>query len=131
MTDSGPDGGASRLTFSQRVLQARFALQARRGRRVTQSDVAAAVGVTPTTVARWERGEKEPPLDTIVKLAAALEVDPGALAFGSAEDRAQEAALAEKRRAAADQKIREIRERMAAEKKQKTKDAKTGTARRR
>lgn len=65
------------------MLQARLELQAKLGRRVTQLEVAEAVGVTQTSVARWERGEKEPDLATIVRLAAALQVEPAALAFGA------------------------------------------------
>ncbi len=39
-----------------------------------QSDVARALGVERSTVANWERGAKQPGLDTLVKLSEALGV---------------------------------------------------------
>lgn len=70
------------MTFGERVLQARLALAAHLGRPVTQTEVAEAVGVHQVTLGEWERGKKEPKLDTIERLAAVLNVSPAWLAFG-------------------------------------------------
>lgn len=73
MTDTG---------FGRRVLQGRLNLAASRGRTISQVEVGKALDVTGVTVGRWESGEKEPDLQTIVRLAAYLGVSPGWLAFG-------------------------------------------------
>jgi transcriptional regulator with XRE-family HTH domain len=68
--------------FGGRVLWARLQLAARRGRPVTQTEVAERMKVTQGTVGRWESAAKEPGLATIAQLAKVLEVDPRWLAFG-------------------------------------------------
>lgn len=68
--------------FGTRVLQARLALGARRGKPMTQTELAEKLGVTQGTVGRWEKALKEPDLETISQIAKALEVDPRWLAFG-------------------------------------------------
>lgn len=68
--------------FGDRLAKARFGKAARTGRTVTQVAVAKAIGVTSTTIGRWESGEKEPALAVIEKLATVLGVDPCYLAFG-------------------------------------------------
>lgn len=76
-------GNTSHPTFGKRVLQARLNLAAKRGRPVTQQEIADALGVTGVTVGRWEGDRKEPDLATISQLAQVLEVDPKWLAFGA------------------------------------------------
>lgn len=68
--------------FAKRLLQARLDAGARRGKILTQTAVADAMGVSQVTVGRWESGETEPDLSTIAKLARVLGVDPKDLAFG-------------------------------------------------
>ena len=46
----------------------------RQQRGLTQEELAAVVGVSPSTVRRWEWGKHEPKLSDIPKLAAALGV---------------------------------------------------------
>jgi transcriptional regulator with XRE-family HTH domain len=72
--------------LGQRILQARLHMGARRGRAVTQVEVADAMGVQQGTVGRWEKGIKEPDLETIARLAAVLNVDPRWLAFGDSQE---------------------------------------------
>lgn len=73
--------------FAKRVLQARLNAGARRGKTLTQTEVAEKLKVTQATVGRWESGDAEPDLATIKRLAKVLGVDPGDLAFGPpAED---------------------------------------------
>jgi transcriptional regulator with XRE-family HTH domain len=74
--------GAAGKGFGQRVKQARMDLSAKLGRVVTQTEVAARLKVTGTTVGRWESGEKEPSLTMIGRLAKVLGVSPALLAFG-------------------------------------------------
>lgn len=69
--------------FGGRVLQARLSLGAKRGRAVTQKEVAEWLGVRQGTVGRWEKAIKEPDLATIERLAQVLEVSAAWLAFGS------------------------------------------------
>ena len=56
---------------------------ARKAADVNQTEVAVAVGVTSTTVARWELGHASPYLEHIVKIANLLGVDARKLAFGT------------------------------------------------
>jgi transcriptional regulator with XRE-family HTH domain len=70
-------------TFGQRLARARLQAGAARGRLYTQTELAAAVGVTPPTVSQYEADASEPGLSMIVKLAKALGTDPALLAFGS------------------------------------------------
>lgn len=71
-------------SLGRRILQSRLALAAKRGRPVSQMEIARELGVTGVTVSRWEADKKEPDLATIHRLARFLEVDPGWLAFGEA-----------------------------------------------
>ncbi len=48
-------------------------------RALTQAELAERAGVTTATVARIERGEIEPRMTTLRKLAQGLEVDPAEL----------------------------------------------------
>lgn len=73
--------------FAKRLLQARLDAGARRGKMLTQTEIADKLGVSQVTVGRWESGETEPDLATIAKLAKLFHQDPGDLAFGPpAED---------------------------------------------
>jgi transcriptional regulator with XRE-family HTH domain len=71
--------------FGERLYWARLQRAADLRRQVNQTEVGAAVGVTQTTVARWERGEKEPTLERIERLAAFFQLAPEWLAFGRGE----------------------------------------------
>ena len=64
-----------------RLRQALLALGVVRGREVRQQEIAQAIGMSPSRVNRYFR-DNMPPLGVILKLAHALEVDPGWLAFG-------------------------------------------------
>ncbi len=52
------------------------------GRSGAGSKLALAVGVSTAQVSRWESGENTPSWDLLVRIAGALSVDPGWLAFG-------------------------------------------------
>ncbi len=65
--------------------QARFAanverLRERRG--LTQEQLGWAAGIHQTAIARIEKGERKPTLDTVFKLAGGLEVPPAELFSG-------------------------------------------------
>lgn len=51
-------------------------------RELTQEQLGWAAGLHQTAVARIENGERKPTLDTILKLAAGLEVSPAKLFVG-------------------------------------------------
>jgi transcriptional regulator with XRE-family HTH domain len=67
----------SSKAIGERIRAARKALN------MNQTEVAVAVGVTSTTVARWELGHASPYLEHIVKIANLLGVDARTLAFGT------------------------------------------------
>lgn len=69
-------------TVGDRIKQARLSLAARRGETVTQAWLAARCGVAGPTVSQWEAGIAQPSLPMIPKVAAALQVSAGWLAFG-------------------------------------------------
>lgn len=73
-------------TFGQRLARARLHAGAARGRMFTQTELAKAVGVTPPTISQYEAGASEPGLAMIEKLARALGVEPGPLAFPGGQD---------------------------------------------
>jgi transcriptional regulator with XRE-family HTH domain len=66
--------------------------QVRIARLLTQKELAAAAGVSFTTVSRLERGDVPAELRTVRKLAAALGVEPAALGVGPAAAGGDEAA---------------------------------------
>jgi transcriptional regulator with XRE-family HTH domain len=74
--------------FGERLYWARLQKGADERRQLNQTEVGRAVGVTQTTVARWERGEKEPSLERIEAVAAYFGILPCWLAFGAGELRA-------------------------------------------
>ncbi|MBV9719229.1 MAG: helix-turn-helix transcriptional regulator [Candidatus Eremiobacteraeota bacterium] len=51
----------------------------REGRSLSQQELATKLGVAPNTVSRWETGTYKPRLDDLGKIAAALDLDIGAL----------------------------------------------------
>lgn len=53
--------------------------QLRKRKGLTQSGLAEILGVEQPTVQRWEAGKREPDLGQLLQLAAALDVEPGAL----------------------------------------------------
>ena len=48
-------------------------------KKMTQAEVAKKIGVTPSALAMYERGEREPGIDTLKKIAQVLSVDRNAL----------------------------------------------------
>jgi transcriptional regulator with XRE-family HTH domain len=54
----------------------------RRFRRRTQSEVAAAVGITQASVSNYELGRRDPGISTLLGVAEYLEVPPGDLLTG-------------------------------------------------
>lgn len=54
----------------------------REARGLTQEQLGWAAGIHQTAIARIEKGERKPTLDTIFKLAAGLEVPPSELFTG-------------------------------------------------
>lgn len=70
-------------SFGSRLLEARLAYAVRRGRTVSQSELARLIGVTPQAWSGWEQGLSEPlELSMIQRIAQLLGVTPGWLAFG-------------------------------------------------
>jgi transcriptional regulator with XRE-family HTH domain len=67
------DANAVRLAFGRRLR----VLRAEQG--VSQYGLSRSSGVHPTEVSRMERGERDPRLTTILRLADGLGVPPGAL----------------------------------------------------
>ena len=64
--------------------------QARKARRVSQLELAGRTGVAHSTVVRIERGQSNPTIETVEKVAEALGVDPKWLAFGDEPERTEE-----------------------------------------
>jgi transcriptional regulator with XRE-family HTH domain len=60
--------------FGERLVVARF-----EHGRISQEAVAFAAGFHPTQISLWENGRRQPLLDTFVRLAGALDQDPGEL----------------------------------------------------
>jgi transcriptional regulator with XRE-family HTH domain len=58
---------------------ARNVAEARKEGGFSQAQVSARSGVHPTEVSRIERGLRDPRLSTLIRLAHALEVEPGRL----------------------------------------------------
>lgn len=119
----------NRHALGQRLKQARLRAGADRGREYRQAEVAGVLGVAASTVSQWESGLSEPTLAVLEALADLFSVDAGALAFGSAAERAEARRLAEERRQRARETVKEIAQRVAAKKHGKGKDSKPRTAR--
>lgn len=69
--------------------------QARKALRLTQEGLAARVDMATDTIARYERGEREPEASDLVRIAAALDVSAGHLLGEDRELEAWEALLHE------------------------------------
>ena len=54
----------------------------RRERSLTQSDIAAKLGISDKTYSKWETGENDPDLSSILKLAGCYEIEPSELFTG-------------------------------------------------
>lgn len=72
------------LDIGSRLRQARLDLSSRVGEYVRQDDVALACGMSQPSLSAMERNEQVPERESLMKIAAFLEVDPGWLMFGSA-----------------------------------------------
>lgn len=60
--------------------------EARTRRNLTQEELEEASGVDQSVISKIERGTvRNPGIDTVLKLAKALRVNPGDLSFGSTE----------------------------------------------
>lgn len=68
--------------FGRRVYRARMRLGGTLERELTQAEVGEAIGVSGQAVSMWERGENEPKLSVILRLAEFLRVEPAWLAWG-------------------------------------------------
>lgn len=70
-------------TLGNRLAKARLELGAKRGRFVSQADLAAMVDLTGASVGNYEAGRTEPSYAILERLAKVLGVAPGWLAFGN------------------------------------------------
>ncbi len=61
----------------------------RRSQDITQEQLAARIGVAPSTVVRIETGQTSPSVETLFKLADALKVDPKWLLRGDEPERTE------------------------------------------
>ncbi|HSH59781.1 MAG TPA: helix-turn-helix transcriptional regulator [Acidimicrobiales bacterium] len=72
----------AQVEFGNRVRRFRQALSSRLGRGVSQEDLAERSGLHRTYIGHIERGEVNLALYNILRIAAALEVDPASLVEG-------------------------------------------------
>lgn len=71
--------------WGARIYEARAAMRGKRGRKMTQEELGDAADVSPQMIGFYESETNEPSWNTWVKMAKALLIDPGELAFGSRE----------------------------------------------
>jgi transcriptional regulator with XRE-family HTH domain len=76
------------LPITGHNFQVRDVKRIRKARGLSQVDLAEMVGVTQGLISKIERGDANPTLDVILRLANALQVSP-ALLFGGLPDRHQ------------------------------------------
>lgn len=76
MGDLDHDARAASAAFGRRVRELRHA------RNVSQDALAERTDVHPTAIGRLERGDREPRLTTILRIADGLGVEPGQLVDG-------------------------------------------------
>lgn len=69
-------------TLGHRLTQARLNYGARRGRFISQAELAEMIGLTGQSVGNYEAGRTEPSYEIVRKLARVLGVTAGFLAFG-------------------------------------------------
>jgi transcriptional regulator with XRE-family HTH domain len=79
---SSPPTAAMLGGHDPRALLGRNVLAARREAHLMQSQVAARAGIHYTEVSRVERGQRDPRLSTIMRLAQAVSVQPAQLLDG-------------------------------------------------
>lgn len=84
-------GTMAELTVGQRIAEQRRRISTRREKRYTQTDLAAAVGVSKSTVAAWETDAQTPSGDNLVKVARALQTTPEHLLRGNVSDNLEQA----------------------------------------
>lgn len=82
-------------TLGDRIAQARREMGVRLRRDVTRGELAASVGVDPSTVSLWESDKKSPREEALAKLAAYLGVTPAYLRYGIPTDALSPEALPE------------------------------------
>lgn len=70
------------LTLGKRIAQARREKGVREHRDILLSEIAAAVGVTATSVSEWEADKKAPREDALARLAKFLDTTPAWLRYG-------------------------------------------------
>ena len=73
-------------SIGERIIEARLAFGSRRRKSMTQAELATLLEVTPGTVSQWESGTTEPTLRSVKKIAKALGVSPGWIAWGDRTD---------------------------------------------
>ncbi len=64
------------VAFGQRLRELRAE------HRVSQGQLASRTGIHPTAIGRFERGDREPRLTSILRIARGLDVPPGVLLDG-------------------------------------------------
>jgi transcriptional regulator with XRE-family HTH domain len=67
------------MTTNEGITFGRQLRKLRTGRGLSQDNLARKTGIHPTAIARFERDAREPQLKSIMRLAAGLSVNPGAL----------------------------------------------------
>jgi transcriptional regulator with XRE-family HTH domain len=67
------------MTMSESVAFGQRLRELRAECRVSQDQLAHRTGIHPTAIGRFERGDREPRLTSILRIARGLEVSPGAL----------------------------------------------------
>ena len=77
-----PDSKRPLDGWGLRIYEARMAMKGRRGRKMSQAELGEAVGVSDSQIGFYEAELNEPGRDGWEKMAIALGVTPGWLAFG-------------------------------------------------
>lgn len=69
--------------WGARIYEGRAAMRSKRGRKMSQEELGAAAGVSYQMIGFYESETYEPSWETWTKMAKALQMEPGELAFGS------------------------------------------------
>jgi transcriptional regulator with XRE-family HTH domain len=83
-------GGNPHREVGERIADARYQLGRRRGRKLTQKEVAEALSVAEGTVTAWEAGKQLPSPEALLGLAELLEVEAAWVLRGAAEGQEEE-----------------------------------------